>query len=172
MLFFRLSLVMFIAYKHNYLKFQLIHGNKTWLLQLPFVILMGQSQFLHKFNLRNICALKFKSKLSFNKGRLFRFRNSLYYYYYYYYYYLPPLWSSGHSSWLQIHKPWFHSRRYHIFWEVVRLERGPLSLVSTTEELLERKSSELQRIWKEAVVDDFNMLSWRLLGASEETHDK
>jgi hypothetical protein len=28
-----------------------------------------------------------------------------------------------------------------IFWEVVSLERGPLSLVSTTEELLRRKSS-------------------------------
>jgi hypothetical protein len=33
------------------------------------------------------------------------------------------------------------SRRYQIFWEVVGLERGPLSLVSTTEALLERKSS-------------------------------
>jgi hypothetical protein len=32
------------------------------------------------------------------------------------------------------------SRRYQIFW-VVCLERGPLSLVSTIEELLERKSS-------------------------------
>jgi hypothetical protein len=31
------------------------------------------------------------------------------------------------------------SRRYQIFWEVVGLERGPLSLVSTTEELLDRK---------------------------------
>jgi hypothetical protein len=30
---------------------------------------------------------------------------------------------------------------YQIFWEVVGLERGPLSLVSTTEELLGRKSS-------------------------------
>jgi hypothetical protein len=30
----------------------------------------------------------------------------------------------------------FDSRRYQIFWEVVGLERGPLSLVSTTEELL------------------------------------
>jgi hypothetical protein len=29
---------------------------------------------------------------------------------------------------------------YQIFWEVVGLERGPLSLVSTVEELLERKS--------------------------------
>jgi hypothetical protein len=30
--------------------------------------------------------------------------------------------------------------RDQIFWEVVGLERGPLSLVSTTEELLETKS--------------------------------
>jgi hypothetical protein len=35
----------------------------------------------------------------------------------------------------------FDSRRYQIFWEVVGLERGPLSLVSTIEELLERKGS-------------------------------
>jgi hypothetical protein len=35
----------------------------------------------------------------------------------------------------------FDSRFYHIFWEVVGLERGPLSLVSTIEELLERKNS-------------------------------
>jgi hypothetical protein len=35
----------------------------------------------------------------------------------------------------------FDSRRYQIVWEVVDLERGPLSLVSTIEELLERKSS-------------------------------
>jgi hypothetical protein len=31
--------------------------------------------------------------------------------------------------------------RYPIFWEVVDPERGPLSLVSTIEKLLERKSS-------------------------------
>jgi hypothetical protein len=37
--------------------------------------------------------------------------------------------------------PEFDSRRYQIFWEVVGLERGPLSLVSLTEELLEWKSS-------------------------------
>jgi hypothetical protein len=37
--------------------------------------------------------------------------------------------------------PGFDSRRYLIFWEVVGLERGPLSLVNTTEELLERNSS-------------------------------
>jgi hypothetical protein len=35
----------------------------------------------------------------------------------------------------------FDSRRYQIFWEVVGLERGPLSLVSTIEGLLGRKSS-------------------------------
>jgi hypothetical protein len=45
------------------------------------------------------------------------------------------------SSWLQIQRPGFDSRRYQIFWEAVGLEQGPLSLVSTTEELLERKSS-------------------------------
>jgi hypothetical protein len=33
----------------------------------------------------------------------------------------------------------FDSRRYQIFLEVVGLERGPLSLVRITEELLERK---------------------------------
>jgi hypothetical protein len=45
--------------------------------------------------------------------------------------------SSGKSSWLQIQRPGIDSRRYQIFWEVVGLERGPLSLVSTTAELLE-----------------------------------
>jgi hypothetical protein len=49
--------------------------------------------------------------------------------------------SSGQSSWLQIQRSGFDSRRYQILWEVVGLERGPLSLVSTTEELLGRKSS-------------------------------
>jgi hypothetical protein len=52
-----------------------------------------------------------------------------------------PLWSSGQSSWLQIQRPGFDFRRYQIFWEVVGLQRGPLSPVSTTEELIERKSS-------------------------------
>jgi hypothetical protein len=35
--------------------------------------------------------------------------------------------------------PGFDSRRYQMFWEVVGLERGPLSLVRIIEELLERK---------------------------------
>jgi hypothetical protein len=52
-----------------------------------------------------------------------------------------PLWSSGQSSWLQIQRSGFDSRRYQILWEVVGLERGPLSLVSTSEELLGRNSS-------------------------------
>jgi hypothetical protein len=53
----------------------------------------------------------------------------------------PPLWSSGQSSWLQIHRSGFYSQRYQIFWQVLGLERGPFSLVSTIEELLERESS-------------------------------
>jgi hypothetical protein len=53
----------------------------------------------------------------------------------------PPLWYNGQSSWLQIQRPGFDSRCYQIFWEVAGLERGPLSLVSTIEELLGRKSS-------------------------------
>jgi hypothetical protein len=38
-------------------------------------------------------------------------------------------------------RPGFNSRRYQISWEVVGLERGPLILVSITEELIEWKSS-------------------------------
>jgi hypothetical protein len=53
----------------------------------------------------------------------------------------PLLWSSGQSSWLLIRRSGFDSRRYQIFWEVVGLERGPLGLLSTTEELLGRNSS-------------------------------
>jgi hypothetical protein len=37
--------------------------------------------------------------------------------------------------------PRFDSRHYQIFWEVVDLERGPLSLKSTIEELLVKNSS-------------------------------
>jgi hypothetical protein len=48
---------------------------------------------------------------------------------------------SGQGSWLQIQRYGFDSRRYQTFREVVGLERGSLNLVSTTGELLERKSS-------------------------------
>jgi hypothetical protein len=51
----------------------------------------------------------------------------------------PPLWSSGQSSWLQIRRPEFDSRHYQKQKKVVGLKRGPLSLVSTSEELLDRK---------------------------------
>jgi hypothetical protein len=44
----------------------------------------------------------------------------------------------GQSSWLQIPRPGFDSRHYQKK-KVVGLEQGPLSLVSTTEELLDRK---------------------------------
>jgi hypothetical protein len=50
----------------------------------------------------------------------------------------PPLWSSGQSSWLQIRRLGFDFRHYQKI-KVMGLERDPLSLVSTTEELLDRK---------------------------------
>jgi hypothetical protein len=53
----------------------------------------------------------------------------------------PLLWSSGHSSWLQFQRSGFNFRRYKIFWEATGLERDPLSLVSTIEELLCRKNN-------------------------------
>jgi hypothetical protein len=53
----------------------------------------------------------------------------------------PLLWSRGQGSWLQIQRSGFDSRRCKMLWEVVGLERSPLSLVSTIEELLERKGS-------------------------------
>jgi hypothetical protein len=52
---------------------------------------------------------------------------------------IPPLWSSGQSSWLQIRMS--RVRFPTLQKEIVGLERGPLSLVSTTEELLGRISS-------------------------------
>jgi hypothetical protein len=41
---------------------------------------------------------------------------------------------SGYKS----RDPGFDPRRYHIFWEVVGLVRGPLSLLRITEKQLER----------------------------------
>jgi hypothetical protein len=52
----------------------------------------------------------------------------------------PSPWSSGQSSWLQIQRSGFDSWCYQIFWEVVSLERGPLSFLSTIEELLGKSS--------------------------------
>jgi hypothetical protein len=45
------------------------------------------------------------------------------------------------SYWLQIQRSGFDSRHYLMFLEIVVLERSPLSLMSTIEELLERKSN-------------------------------
>jgi hypothetical protein len=53
----------------------------------------------------------------------------------------PPPWSSSQSSCLQIQRSGFDSRRYQTLWEAVGLKRGLLSLMSTIEELLKRKSS-------------------------------
>jgi hypothetical protein len=50
--------------------------------------------------------------------------------------------TSQFISWLQTQRSVFDSRHYQIFWEVLSLERGPLSLVSTIEELLGRKNSD------------------------------
>jgi hypothetical protein len=52
----------------------------------------------------------------------------------------PPLWSSGQGSWLKIQRSGFNSRCYQIFWEVVVLKRGPLSLVRIIEELFQGNS--------------------------------
>jgi hypothetical protein len=53
----------------------------------------------------------------------------------------PLLWPGGRSFSLRFQRSGFDSRRYQIFWEVLSLERGSLSLVSTIEELLGRKSN-------------------------------
>jgi hypothetical protein len=52
----------------------------------------------------------------------------------------PALWSSGPCSWLQIQRSRFDSQLYQIFWEVVALEQGPLSLVRIIEEIFEGNS--------------------------------
>jgi hypothetical protein len=57
-----------------------------------------------------------------------------------YHIYWLPLRSSGQSFWLQIKRSGFDSQHYQIFWDVGQ-EWGPLSLVSTIEELLWRKNS-------------------------------
>jgi hypothetical protein len=80
------------------------------------------SLFIHE-----LLATSLPEILQLNKLRIWDFR--------------PSLCSSGQSSWLQIQRSGFDSRRSQIFWEWEELERGPLSLVSTTEELLERKNS-------------------------------
>jgi hypothetical protein len=74
--------------------------------------------FPQEDNQRGIVGLKFRIRLD-------KFR--------------PPLWSSGQSSWLQIRRPGFDSRHYQNKKKSSGSGTGPLSLVSTTEELLDRK---------------------------------
>jgi hypothetical protein len=54
--------------------------------------------------------------------------------------------------------PGFVSRRFQIFWEAAGLERGSLSLVRTTEELLEGKVSA--PVYKTEINDRGNPLRW------------
>jgi hypothetical protein len=51
------------------------------------------------------------------------------------------LWSSGQSSAYRSRGPGFDSRRYQMFWGVMGLERGPLSLMRIIEELFQGTSS-------------------------------
>jgi hypothetical protein len=53
----------------------------------------------------------------------------------------PPLWSSDQRFWLQIQRSRVRFPALLDFWQVGGLQRGPLSLVITTEELLEKRSS-------------------------------
>jgi hypothetical protein len=76
-----------------------------------------------------------------SNGEAFAFRENISIKEYCYFGGYGTLWSCGQSSWLQIQRSGFDSQRYQIFWVVVGLELGPLSLVSTIEELFERKSS-------------------------------
>jgi hypothetical protein len=68
----------------------------------------------------------------------------------------PPLWSSGQSYWPQIQRSGFDFRRYQILWEVVGLEQGPLTLMSTIEELFEWKSSSSSQETQEYVYRDLS----------------
>jgi hypothetical protein len=58
-------------------------------------------------------------------------------------------WSYIKCFWLQVQRFGFDSWRCQVFWEVVGLERGPLSLVNTVEELLGRNSSGFSLEYRE-----------------------
>jgi hypothetical protein len=54
--------------------------------------------------------------------------------------------------------PGLDSRRYQIFWEIVELERGPLSLVRIIKELLERKVAA--PVYKTEINGRIDSLRW------------
>jgi hypothetical protein len=54
--------------------------------------------------------------------------------------------------------PGFDSRRYQIFWELVGLERGPLSLVRITDELFETKV--VAPVYKTEINGHGDLLRW------------
>jgi hypothetical protein len=54
--------------------------------------------------------------------------------------------------------PGFESRRHQIFWEIVGLERGPLSLMRITEGLLERITAA--PVWKTEINSRGDSLRW------------
>jgi hypothetical protein len=57
--------------------------------------------------------------------------------------------------------PGFDSRGFQIVWEAVGLERGPLSLVRTTEELLERNIIVAAPVKKTETNDRGDPLRWQ-----------
>jgi hypothetical protein len=67
----------------------------------------------------------------------------------------PPLWSSNRSFWLQIQR---FRVRFQIFLEIEGLERGTLSLLRITEELLER--TVVAPFYKTEINGLGNSLSW------------
>jgi hypothetical protein len=81
-----------------------------------------------------------------------------------------PLWSSGQSSWLQIQRSQVDSRCYQIFWEVVGVEQGPLSLISTIDELLGRSSSSSGlESWKYGCRGSVALTMWHPLSTKVDT---
>jgi hypothetical protein len=66
----------------------------------------------------------------------------------------PRLRSSGHGSWLQIHRSGLDSRCYQIFWEVVGLERSPLSSWVQLRSCLKQKETALFQKREITTVED------------------
>jgi hypothetical protein len=106
-------------------------GNHLHLIQVTYII-----QSTQNINITMLSFVKFWKKLFYMSIQV-----SSFVFLFHIIRFGPPLWSSGQSSWLQIQRSRFDCQRYQVFWEIVGLERGPFSLVSKTEGLLERKSS-------------------------------